>query len=159
MSKSSTAAKGEVTGGESEAHTPMAFMYQDPDPKAIHDEPYFVAVPDGFPDVASFTPSSNPMTRGKVELGKQLYFDQRVSKDNTVSCASCHDPAKGWTDNLKTSVGIGGQTGGRNAPTVLNTVYGRTMFWDGRAPSLEGQAQGPNQNKIEITVAGISVRG
>ena len=67
-----------------------------------------------------------------------------------MSCASCHDPAKGWTDNKKTSVGIAGQIGGRNAPTVLNTLYGRTMFWDGRAPSLEGQAQGPIQNKIEM---------
>ena len=91
------------------------------------------------------------MTKGrKVELGKQLYFDPRVSKDATVSCASCHDPAKGWTDNLVTSVGIGNQKGDRNAPTVLNTAYGRTMFWDGRAPSLEGQAQGPIQNKIEM---------
>src|SRR3954454_13231436 len=116
----------------------------------MHDEPYEIAVPTGLDPVAAVIPASNPMTRGKVELGKQLYFDQRVSKDNTVSCASCHDPAKGWTDNLKTSVGIGGQKGGRNAPTVLNTVYGRTMFWDGRAPSLEGQAQGPIQNKIEM---------
>jgi cytochrome c peroxidase len=149
-SKVDPVVKGEVKGGESEAPTPMAYMYQDPDPKAIHDEPYIVDKPEGLSDVASFVPPSNPMTKGKVELGKQLYFDQRVSKDNTVSCASCHDPAKGWTDNLKTSVGIGGQKGGRNAPTVLNTVYGRTMFWDGRAPSLEGQAQGPIQNKIEM---------
>jgi cytochrome c peroxidase len=142
--------KGEVKGGESEAPTPMPYLYQDSDPKAIQDEPYVVDVPDGLPDIASVIPVANPMTRGKVELGKQLYFDPRVSKDNSVSCASCHDPAKGWTDNLKTSVGIGGQKGGRNAPTVLNTVYGRTMFWDGRAPSLEGQAQGPIQNKIEM---------
>ena len=95
-------------------------------------------------------PASNPMTKGKVELGKQLYFDQRISKDSTISCASCHDPAKGWTDNAKFSTGIGGQVGGRSAPTVLNTVYGRTMFWDGRAASLEAQAQGPVQNKIEM---------
>ena len=90
------------------------------------------------------------MTKGKFELGRQLYFDQRISLDGTVSCATCHDPAKGWTDNLKTSVGINGQVGGRNAPTVLNTAFGRSMFWDGRAPSLEGQAQGPIQNKIEM---------
>ena len=67
-----------------------------------------------------------------------------------MSCATCHNPEKGWTDGIKTSVGIDGQVGGRNAPTVLNTAYGRTMFWDGRAPSLEGQAQGPIQNKIEM---------
>ena len=96
-------------------------------------------------------PASNPLTKGKFELGKQLYFDPRVSLDGTVSCATCHNPEKGWTDGpLPTSVGIDGQVGGRNAPTVLNTVYGRTMFWDGRAPSLEGQAQGPIQNPIEM---------
>ena len=133
------------------APTPMAFLYQDPDAKAdprraLRSSPS----PTASRRVASFIPASNPMTKGKVELGKQLYFDQRSPRTRTVSCASCHDPAKGWTDNLKTSVGIGGQKGGRNAPTVLNTVYGRTMFWDGRAPSLEGQAQGPIQNKIEM---------
>src|SRR5262249_48180087 len=70
--------------------------------------------------------------------------------DGTVSCATCHNPNKGWGDGLKTSVGIDGQVGGRNAPTVLNTAYGKSMFWDGRAPSLEGQAQGPIQNPIEM---------
>ena len=98
----------------------------------------------------AYTPAANPTTKGKVELGKQLYFDPRVSLDGTVSCATCHNPAKGWTDNLKTSTGIDGQVGGRNSPTVLNTVYGKTMFWDGRAPSLEGQSQGPPQNPIEM---------
>ena len=67
-----------------------------------------------------------------------------------MSCATCHDPDKGWTDNLKVSAGIDGQLGGRNAPTVLNTVYGKSMFWDGRAPSLEGQSQGPPQHPIEM---------
>ena len=67
-----------------------------------------------------------------------------------MSCATCHNPEKGWTDNLTTSIGIDGQLGGRNAPTVLNTVYGKTMFWDGRAPSLEGQSQGPPQNPVEM---------
>ncbi len=82
-------------------------------------------------------PASNPLTKAKLELGKQLYFDQRVSLDGTISCATRHNPEKGWTDQLKFSMGIDGQTGGRNAPTVLNTVFGKTMFWDGRAPSLE----------------------
>ena len=91
-------------------------------------------MPAGLPPVTPMIPPSNPMTKGKVELGRQLYFDQRISKDGTISCASCHDPAKGWTDNAKSSTGINGQVGGRSAPTVLNTVYGRSMFWDGRAP-------------------------
>ena len=150
-SKEDPVVKGEVEGGESKNPTPLAFLVdQEPDVKAIHDEPYEIKVPAGLSPAASFIPASNPMTRGKVELGKQLYFEPRVSKDGTVSCASCHDPAKGWTDNRKSSVGIKGQVGGRSAPTVLNTLYGRTMFWDGRAPSLEGQAQGPIQNKIEM---------
>jgi cytochrome c peroxidase len=143
--------KGEIEGGESKNPTPITFLFSEEiDASKISDEPYEIEVPAGLPPVASLIPASNPMTKGKVELGKQLYFDQRISKDATISCASCHDPAKGWTDNMKTSSGIDGQLGGRNAPTVLNTVYGRTMFWDGRAPSLEGQAQGPIQNSIEM---------
>ena len=143
--------KGEIEGGESKNPTPIAFLFSEEiDFSKIHDEPYEIDVPAGLPPVASMIPASNPMTKGKVELGKQLYFDQRISKDATISCASCHDPAKGWTDNAKSSTGIGGQIGGRSAPTVLNTVYGRSMFWDGRAPSLEGQAQGPIQNAIEM---------
>ena len=67
-----------------------------------------------------------------------------------MSCATCHNPAKGWTDGMAVSIGIAGQTGSRSAPTVINTAYGKTMFWDGRAPSLEGQAQGPIQNPIEM---------
>ncbi len=142
--------EAEVEGGESAHPSPMEVLYQPSDTKAIADEPFEITVPLGLDPVAAVIPPANPMTKGKVELGKQLYFDPRISLDATVSCATCHDPAKGWTDNLKTSTGIKGQKGGRNAPTVLNTVYGKTMFWDGRAPSLEGQAQGPVQNKIEM---------
>jgi cytochrome c peroxidase len=111
-----------------------------------------VEVPKGLQALTAgvLVPRYNPLTKAKVELGKQLYFDQRVSKNGTVSCATCHNPQKGWTDNLPMSVGINGQMGSRSAPTVLNTVYGKAMFWDGRAPSLEGQAQGPIQNKIEM---------
>ncbi len=151
LDKAEPIVKNEVKGGEdAKGPTPMVYLYQEPDLKAIHDEPYELVAPNGFPPVASVIPAANPMTKGRVELGKQLYFDPRISLDASVSCASCHDPAKGWTDNLKVSVGINGQKGGRNAPTVLNTLYGKTMFWDGRAPSLEGQAQGPIQNKIEM---------
>jgi len=143
--------KGDIAGGEAAGGgTPESFLFQDPDPKLVQDEPLKVEVPRGLMPIVGFVPASNPMTKGKVELGKQLYFDPRVSLNGTVSCATCHNPAKAWTDNLNTSVGIDGQVGGRNAPTVLNTVYGKTMFWDGRAPSLEGQSQGPPQNPIEM---------
>lgn len=95
-------------------------------------------------------PKDNPMTEAKIELGKQLYFDKRLSKDNTVSCASCHDPDKGWSNNAEFATGIGGQKGGRNSPTILNAAYHRFQFWDGRAGSLEEQALGPMQNPIEM---------
>jgi cytochrome c peroxidase len=137
---------------ETGSQEPANHLYQFPNESLIQDEPLVVEVPLGH--AQSFfnigVPPSNPLTKGKLELGRQLYFDPRVSKDGTVSCASCHNPEKGWTDNLPTSTGIDGQIGGRNAPTVINTVYGKTMFWDGRAPSLEGQAQGPIQNPIEM---------
>lgn len=141
----------EVKGGEaSSGGTPENYLWLPSDEKQIKDEPLEVAVPEGLQPLTAYVPASNPMTRAKLELGRQLYFDPRVSLNGTVSCATCHNPETGWTDRLKTSVGIDGQVGARNAPTVLNTVYGKTMFWDGRAPSLEGQAQGPIQNPIEM---------
>jgi cytochrome c peroxidase len=96
------------------------------------------------------SPADNPLTRERAELGKLLYFDTRLSRDKTVSCATCHDPAKGWTDQAAVSTGIKGQKGGRSAPTVLNAAYSEVQFWDGRAPSLEEQAKGPIQNPIEM---------
>lgn len=128
------------------------YLWQPADESKIVDEPYTIEPPAGLPTPfpGINIPLANPMTKGKVELGKLLYFDPRLSLDGTVSCATCHNPEKGWTDNLPTSIGIEGQVGGRNAPTVLNTIYGRTMFWDGRAPSLEAQSQGPPQNPIEM---------
>jgi len=95
-------------------------------------------------------PEDNPMTAEKVDLGKQLYFDKRLSADGTISCATCHDPAKGWADGRPVSTGIRGQKGARNAPTVLNAAYQYFQFWDGRASSLEEQALGPIQNPLEM---------
>jgi cytochrome c peroxidase len=90
------------------------------------------------------------MTDDKILLGKQLYFDTRLSADNTISCATCHDPSKGWSDDGPTSKGIKGQFGGRRAPPVSNAAYIPLQFWDGRAPSLEEQAKGPIQNPVEM---------
>lgn len=95
-------------------------------------------------------PADNPMTEAKIELGKQLYFDKRLSKDNTISCASCHDPKKGWSNDEAVATGINGQKGGRSSPTIINAAYHRFQFWDGRSPSLEDQALGPIQNPIEM---------
>jgi len=95
-------------------------------------------------------PAENPQSSLKILLGKQLYFDTRLSKDNTISCATCHDPAKGWSDAGPTSTGINGQKGGRRSPPVSNSAYAPLQFWDGRAQSLEEQAKGPVQNPIEM---------
>ena len=82
-------------------------------------------------------PADNPMTREKIALGRLLFFDKRLSWDGTLSCATCHDPAMGWADNAATSAGFGGHVGRRNAPSVVNAAYSNTLFWDGRATSLE----------------------
>jgi cytochrome c peroxidase len=92
----------------------------------------------------------NPLTRAKIELGRQLYFDKRLSADATVSCASCHDPSMGYSAHTKTGVGIRGQLGGRNSPVSFNRILTGAQFWDGRADSLEAQAVGPIQNPIEM---------
>lgn len=96
------------------------------------------------------TPPENPQTAAKVLLGKKLYFDTRLSNDNTISCATCHNPAMGWSDAGPTSSGIRGQKGGRRAPPVSNSAYSPLQFWDGRAPNLEEQAKGPIANPIEM---------
>jgi cytochrome c peroxidase len=94
--------------------------------------------------------AENPLTRAKIELGRQLYFDTRLSSNNTVSCATCHDPSMGYTAHTKTGVGIDGQAGGRNSPVSFNRILSGKQFWDGRVDSLEAQAVGPIQNPIEM---------
>ncbi len=106
------------------------------------------AVPLGLSPVP--IPASNPQTAAKIELGRRLYFDTRLSGDGTLSCASCHSPTLGWTDRRPTSKGIDGHIGGRNAPSIINAAYHGTQFWDGRAASLEEQALGPIENPIEM---------
>ena len=95
-------------------------------------------------------PGDNPYTLDKAELGRVLYFDPRLSADNSVSCATCHSPKYAFTDGQPVSTGIRGQKGGRSAPTVINRAYSLAQFWDGRAPTLEEQAKGPMANPIEM---------
>jgi cytochrome c peroxidase len=95
-------------------------------------------------------PAENLMTLQKWALGKKLYFDTLLSSDGTVSCASCHAPSKGYTDQSPVSTGIKSLKGGMSAPTVINSAYNAFQFWDGRAASLEDQAQGPVQNAVEM---------
>lgn len=95
-------------------------------------------------------PADNPMTAAKIELGKQLFFDPRLSIDGTISCNSCHNVMAGGTDNRAVSVGVGGQKGGRSAPTVWNAAFLSSQFWDGRAATLEDQAKGPILAGVEM---------
>ncbi|HHH38609.1 MAG TPA: cytochrome-c peroxidase, partial [Sedimenticola sp.] len=92
----------------------------------------------------------NAITREKVELGKMLYFDPRLSRSQLISCNTCHNMGMGGDDNLPTSVGHGWQKGPRNAPTVLNAVFNVAQFWDGRAEDLKAQAKGPVQAGVEM---------
>jgi len=86
----------------------------------------------------------------RIELGRLLFFDTRLSADDTVSCASCHNPRFAFTDGVRVSEGIGGQEGNRNSPTVINSSLSTAQFWDGRAATLEEQALGPLTNPIEM---------
>lgn len=95
-------------------------------------------------------PADNPQTDAKISLGKQLYFDTRLSADNTISCATCHSPKTGWANHHSTDTGIRGQVGGRNSGSIIDAAYLRYQFWDGRAGSLEEQALGPIHNPIEM---------
>ncbi len=110
-------------------------------------------IPLGLPELN--IPEDNPMTPEKIELGRLLYFDKRVSRDGTISCATCHDPKMAWTEHRATSAGITGEdghplVGNRNSPTIINAAYAPNQFWDGRAATLEEQAVGPVGNSIEM---------
>ena len=115
----------------------------------VNRDAVYIKVPLGL-NSAPAIPPENPLTEEKVLLGKKLYFDTVISSNNKVSCASCHNPALGFTDQMKTSTGIFDQKGGMNAPTVYNSGYHLLQFWNGRAPTLEDQAQGPPQNPLEM---------
>ena len=95
-------------------------------------------------------PADNPQTPQKIQLGELLFFDGRLSADGTVACSTCHDPARAFTDGRPTSIGIKGRTGQRNAPTVLNALFNKTQFWDGRVNTLEEQAALPIVNPVEM---------
>jgi len=95
-------------------------------------------------------PCDNPATDAKIALGEQLFFDPRLSRTGRVSCATCHDPAKGWSNGKRFGRGVKGRQGSRNVPALLNVAFNRSYFWDGRADSLEQQALAPIQNRAEM---------
>ncbi len=97
-------------------------------------------------------PADNTMTQEKIDLGAMLFFEPRISASGVISCASCHNPALGWSDRIDRAVGHEGQVGVRNTPTVLNSGFLDSQFWDGREPDLEGQALGPIQADVEMNM-------
>ena len=96
--------------------------------------------------------SSGPLTTEKAELGKKLYFERKLSADDSVSCATCHDPRHGFAEPRPVSIGVGGKQGVRNAPSAFDAAFLGTQFWDGRVPTLEEQATGPIVNPVEMAM-------
>ncbi|WP_394424570.1 cytochrome-c peroxidase [Vreelandella stevensii] len=97
-------------------------------------------------------PAHNSQTDEKVMLGNMLFFEPRISASGVISCATCHNPALGWSDRIPRAVGHNGQVGERNTPTVLNSGFLGSQFWDGREPDLEGQALGPIEADVEMAM-------
>ncbi len=118
-------------------------------------QPVTITTALGLPAVP--VPADNPPTAETIALGRKLYYDPLLSVDNSISCATCHHPDKGFADGAVFSTGVGGKKGGRNSPTVCNSAFYTVQFWDGRAPSLEKQAEGPVRNPVEMahTLAGV----
>ena len=98
------------------------------------------------------TPADNPLTTEKIALGKQLFFDTDLSADRSMSCATCHEEKKGWSNGERFAKGVDGTMGKRNTPTLYNVAFNRFQFWDGRAGTLEKQALGPILNPIEMAL-------
>lgn len=134
-------------GGEPGADepTPSAEAAVAEDPLVQQAQALFSPIPDQPPEL-----TANPLTPAKIELGKMLYFEPRLSASWLISCNSCHNLGLGGVDLMETSIGHGWQKGPRNAPTVLNAVFNIAQFWDGRAEDLAAQAQGPVQAGVEM---------
>ncbi len=113
-------------------------------------ELFDLKIPLGLDSLKMFIPEDNPLTIEKIKLGRKLFFDERLSLDGTVSCASCHNPLLGFADGRSVAVGIDGLEGPRSTPAIINRLFSGGQFWDGRAVSLEDQVLGPIENPIEM---------
>jgi cytochrome c peroxidase len=131
-----------ASAGETSAQIPLAGALAEPRSASQ------VGAPEQLTRAA--TPVDNPITPEKVRLGERLFFDGRLSADGTVACASCHDPARAFADGRPVSIGIDGRVGQRNSPTILNALYNKAQFWDGRVSTLEQQAALPIVNPSEM---------
>jgi cytochrome c peroxidase len=118
-----------------------------------------ITIPLGL-DLYLPVPEDNPLTAEKIALGRRLFFDRRLSRDQSVSCASCHDPDRAFAEPKSVSVGVFGRRGRRNAPALINRGYGRRFFWDGRVPTLEEQVLKPisDPNEMDLPLAEAASR-
>lgn len=128
----------------------MAGAATPPPAQMVRSGSWSMTLPLGLQADSAYLPDDNPMSDAKIALGKQLFFDPRLSKDGSVACASCHNPAHGFADPRPISPGIGGRRGARHAPTILNRLFSQEQFWDGRAADLEAQAHLPLINPDEM---------
>ena len=105
-------------------------------------------------------PEDNPLTAEKIELGRRLFFDRLLSRDGSVSCSTCHDPERAFSDSQPTAVGVYGRKGRRNSPALVNRGYGRLFFWDGRVTTLEEQVLKPieDPNEMDLALADAAAR-
>jgi cytochrome c peroxidase len=111
-------------------------------------KPITITPPLGLPSLV--IPSDNPPTAETIALGRRLFYEPKLSSDATIACASCHDPKKGFTDNQAVATGVRNQTGTRSTPSIVNSAYYESLFWDGRAVSLEKQVEGPVTSLVEM---------
>jgi cytochrome c peroxidase len=118
-----------------------------------------LAIPLGL-DLYMPVPEDNPLTAERVERGRELFFDTRLSRDRTIACASCHDPERAFSDGRPVAIGVFDRVGRRSAPALVNRGYGRAFFWDGRAATLEAQVLQPIQdpNEMDMTLPEVSAR-
>ena len=108
-----------------------------------------LAIPLGL-DLYLPVPEDNPLTPERIQLGRELFFDTRLSRDGSLSCSSCHNPEHAFSDGRPLAVGVFGRTGRRNAPALINRGYGRAFFWDGRTQTLEEQVLKPIEDPNEM---------
>ncbi|MDD9974354.1 MAG: cytochrome-c peroxidase [Candidatus Poribacteria bacterium] len=97
-------------------------------------------------------PKNNPLTAEKVRLGQHLFFDKQLSRDESISCATCHDPTQAFSNGARFAQGVAGAIGNRNVPSIVNRLFGQTQFWDGRSETLESQALEPLFNPDEMAM-------
>ena len=151
LAAAGSAALHAATAQSSAAHGALDATTQEQRLDALR--PANSGVPTGIDPVAwanIYVPADNQLTPDRIALGRKLYFDTRLSRDGTVSCATCHDVSRGFTDRRNVSEGIGDHLGRRSAPTTMNAALFQSMFWDGRAATLEDQAKLPILNPIEM---------